>query len=84
VSLSAGDRLDSYEIVAPLGVGGMGEIYVAPFPGPGPRHQVSTDGGARAARSAPSRFERLAQGQATPDAAISASRRPTCDGCPSS
>jgi Tol biopolymer transport system component len=29
VSLAAGTRLGSYEIVAPLGAGGMGEVYVA-------------------------------------------------------
>ena len=27
--LVAGSRLDSYEIIAPLGVGGMGEVYRA-------------------------------------------------------
>src|SRR6516162_754492 len=29
MSLAAGTRLDSYEIVAPLGAGGMGEVYRA-------------------------------------------------------
>src|SRR5215469_15891308 len=29
MSLVAGTRLDSYEIVAPLGAGGMGEVYRA-------------------------------------------------------
>jgi serine/threonine protein kinase len=29
MSLIAGTRLDSYEIVAPLGAGGMGEFYRA-------------------------------------------------------
>ena len=29
MSLAAGTRLDSYEIVAPLGSGGMGEVYRA-------------------------------------------------------
>ncbi len=29
MSLSSGDRLAHYEIVAPLGAGGMGEIFVA-------------------------------------------------------
>ena len=27
--LAAGSRLDAYEIIAPLGVGGMGEVYRA-------------------------------------------------------
>jgi serine/threonine protein kinase len=29
MSLGAGTRLDSFEIVAPLGAGGMGEVYRA-------------------------------------------------------
>jgi serine/threonine protein kinase len=29
MSLAAGTRLDSFEIVAPLGAGGMGEVYRA-------------------------------------------------------
>jgi hypothetical protein len=27
--LAAGSRLDSYEIIAPIGAGGMGEVYRA-------------------------------------------------------
>src|SRR5215467_8871492 len=29
MSLAAGTRLDSYEIIAPIGAGGMGEVYRA-------------------------------------------------------
>jgi eukaryotic-like serine/threonine-protein kinase len=29
MSLSAGDKLGPYEIVAPIGAGGMGEVYKA-------------------------------------------------------
>jgi len=30
MSLQAGEKLGSYEILAPLGASGMGEIYLAP------------------------------------------------------
>ena len=35
--LVAGSRVDSYEIVAPLGAGGMGEVYRARVIGMGSR-----------------------------------------------
>jgi serine/threonine-protein kinase len=55
------------------------EIYVAPFPGPGPRHQVSTDGGTEPLWSKDGRELFFQQGSrlmgvtVTPGAAFSAS-----------
>jgi len=43
MSLSAGDRLGAYEIAAFIGAGGMGEVYVQPFPGPGDRGLAALD-----------------------------------------
>ena len=44
-TLRPGTRLGSYEIVAPLGVGGMGELYVTAFPNTTVKRQVSSGGG---------------------------------------
>src|SRR5207245_10871568 len=62
MTLSAGTRLGSYEIVAPLGAGGMGEVYRAHDPTLGRDVAIKV---LRAARSADPerlfRFEREAR-----------------------
>jgi Tol biopolymer transport system component len=73
--LSPDGRWIAYE----ASVSSRQEIYVAPFPGPGPRHQVSTDGGTEPLWSRDSRelfFQngaRLMGVTVTPSAAFSAS-----------
>ena len=38
-------QLGAYEIISLVGAGGMGDVYVQPFPADGNRHQVSKEGG---------------------------------------
>ena len=57
MQLAKGDRLGSYEIVAPLGEGGMGEVYRARDPRLG--REVAVKVLSRAAEDDPSRSARL-------------------------
>jgi len=57
MELSAGDRLGPYEILAPLGVGGMGEVYRARDPRLG--REVAVKVLPRAAESDPVRTQRF-------------------------
>lgn len=62
MTLAAGDRLGAYEVLAPLGAGGMGEVYRARDPKLGREVAIKVlPGGMASDPAARSRFEREAK-----------------------
>ena len=60
MTLSSGSRLGPYEILAPIGAGGMGEVYRARDPRPGRDVAVRAESPARSGLPSPGSGERSA------------------------